>query len=169
MQMRMNCPKCLASWWHTPGSVIHAMDHARPDGRNCGKSLSYLAGEVVQTSTGLPPVKGSRLTMNKHPSCAECCRLVEDKGYRPCEGVCFYADPKCGCLETYPQLIQGKVSHGPGCPLRQDVVELPKCPKCGAEDAMEHRRHRFSTERGPNLPDADWDECVVCGYQTDPE
>jgi hypothetical protein len=23
----------------------------------------------------------------------------------------------CGCLETYPQLIPGKVSHGPGCSL----------------------------------------------------
>lgn len=21
----------------------------------------------------------------------------------------------CGCLETYPQLVPGKVSHGPGC------------------------------------------------------
>lgn len=27
-----------------------------------------------------------------------------------------YAEEKgCGCLETYPQLIKGKVSHGPGC------------------------------------------------------
>lgn len=49
------------------------------------------------------------------------------------------------------------------------AIVLPTCPKCGAEDSMEHRRHRFSTESGPNLPDADWDECVVCGYQTDPE
>ena len=49
------------------------------------------------------------------------------------------------------------------------VFVLPTCPKCGAEDSMEHRRHRFSPDRGPNLPDADWDECVVCGYQTDPE
>jgi hypothetical protein len=24
----------------------------------------------------------------------------------------------CGCLETYPQLVPGKVSHGPGCELR---------------------------------------------------
>lgn len=49
------------------------------------------------------------------------------------------------------------------------TVKLPTCPKCGAEDSMEHCRHRFSTEGGPNLPDADWDECMVCGYQTDPE
>ena len=49
------------------------------------------------------------------------------------------------------------------------VIALPTCPKCGAEDSMEHRRHRFSTEGGPNLPDADWEECVVCGFQTDPE
>ena len=46
---------------------------------------------------------------------------------------------------------------------------LPTCPKCGAEDAMEHRRHRFSSDRGPNVPDADWDECAVCGYTTEPE
>ena len=51
----------------------------------------------------------------------------------------------------------------------QQQENLPTCPKCGAEDSMEHHQHRFSTERGPNLPDADWDECVVCGYQTDPE
>lgn len=49
------------------------------------------------------------------------------------------------------------------------VLVLPKCPKCGAEDSMEHRQHRFSTDRGPNLPDCDWDECVVCGYATAPE
>jgi hypothetical protein len=45
----------------------------------------------------------------------------------------------------------------------------PPCPKCNTLDAMEHRSHRFSTERGPNMPDADWDECQFCGYQTDPE
>ena len=32
--------------------------------------------------------------MDKHPNCAERCQLVEDKGYRPCEGACFYAEPK---------------------------------------------------------------------------
>lgn len=47
------------------------------------------------------------------------------------------------------------------------AVAMPMCPKCGSE--MFHRQHRFSTERGPNLPDADWDECEVCGFQTDPE
>jgi hypothetical protein len=49
------------------------------------------------------------------------------------------------------------------------ALVLPTCPKCGAEDSMEHCKHRFSTESGPNLPDCDWDQCVVCGYQTDPE
>lgn len=49
------------------------------------------------------------------------------------------------------------------------AVKLPTCPKCWAEDSMEHRRHRFSTEDNNPMPDADWDECVVCGYQTDPE
>lgn len=44
-------------------------------------------------------------------------------------------------------------------------ITLPTCPKCGAEDSMEHRKVRY-----PDAPlDADWDECVVCGHQTDPE
>jgi hypothetical protein len=34
---------------------------------------------------------------------------------------------------------------------------------------MEHHRHRFSTERGPNLPDCDWLECCECDFKTDPE
>ena len=51
----------------------------------------------------------------------------------------------------------------------ETALVLPTCPKCGAEDSMEPRRHRFSTECGPNLPDCDWEECVVCGHQTDPE
>lgn len=25
----------------------------------------------------------------------------------------------CGCADTYPQLVPGKVSHGPGCPNRE--------------------------------------------------
>lgn len=56
-QTRMNCSKCRASWWHTHGSLIHPMDHCRPDGRNCIASLSYLRGEVVQTMTRLTPAK----------------------------------------------------------------------------------------------------------------
>lgn len=54
---RNRCNKCGATWWHTRPSLIHPMDHVRPDGRNCGESLSYLAGEVIQTMTGLPPAK----------------------------------------------------------------------------------------------------------------
>lgn len=43
--------------------------------------------------------------------------------------------------------------------------ELPVCQKCGAEDSMEHHKVRV-----PDAPlDADWDECVVCGYRTTPE
>lgn len=41
------------------------------------------------------------------------------------------------------------------------------CPKC--KTVMEQRRHRFSSYRGPNMPDADWLECPECGFQTDPE
>ena len=46
-----------------------------------------------------------------------------------------------------------------------DAIVLPKCPKCGAEDAMEPRNVKW-----PDAPlDANWDECAVCGHQTDPE
>lgn len=48
--------------------------------------------------------------------------------------------------------------------LKQD----DPCPKCKA-GYMEHRQHRFSTERGPNLPDCDWLACSECDFQTDPE
>ena len=48
--------------------------------------------------------------------------------------------------------------------LQEDDV----CPKC-AEGFLEWHSHRFSTERGPNIPDADWLQCDVCMYQTDPE
>jgi NTP pyrophosphatase (non-canonical NTP hydrolase) len=34
---------------------------------------------------------------------------------------------------------------------------------------IEMHRHRFSTERGPNLPDCDWLECCECDFKTDPE
>ncbi len=45
------------------------------------------------------------------------------------------------------------------------ALRLPLCPKCGAEDSMEHHRVRF-----PDAPlDADWDQCAVCDYRTDPE
>jgi Zn ribbon nucleic-acid-binding protein len=40
---------------------------------------------------------------------------------------------------------------------------LPTCPKCAAEDSMEHVKtdyHNIETH---------YDECVVCGYRTDPE
>ena len=56
---------------------------------------------------------------------------------------------------------------GCGFPIPQwaESEALPKCPKCGAEDSMEHYRVRV-----PEAPlDADWDECAVCGYKTDPE
>lgn len=48
-----------------------------------------------------------------------------------------------------------------------DLREGSPCPECGAE--MEHRQHRFSSDRGPNLPDCDWMECPECDYRTDPE
>ena len=42
------------------------------------------------------------------------------------------------------------------------------CPSCYT-GILEHRQHRFSTDRGPNLPDADWLECCDCDYATAPE
>lgn len=76
-----------------------------------------------------------------------------------CCPYCSTAMPSGAEVSTWAHC--GEIGHA--------VEMLPTCPKCGAEDAMESRRHRFSTERGPNVPDADWDECNVCGYQTDPE
>ena len=52
-------------------------------------------------------------------------------------------------------------------PETNDEYEYKTCPKCGGD--LEKRRHRFSSDRGPNMPDADWKECEQCGYQTDPE
>lgn len=42
------------------------------------------------------------------------------------------------------------------------------CPGCGPGELQQHR-HRFSTDRGPNVPDADWLACDFCSFQTDPE
>jgi hypothetical protein len=42
------------------------------------------------------------------------------------------------------------------------------CPKCMA-GILERRSHRFSTDRGPNVPDCDWLECDSCDFATDPE
>lgn len=54
-QTRMKCAVCRAQWWHTPGSLIHPMDHARPDGRNCSNSRSNYAGEVMKAWDRLYP------------------------------------------------------------------------------------------------------------------
>jgi hypothetical protein len=45
--------------------------------------------------------------MNKHQNCTERCQLVEDKGYRPCEGPCFYAE----------QVFRTAISLDPEWPL----------------------------------------------------
>lgn len=47
---------------------------------------------------------------------------------------------------------------------RQDEIDnAPACPKCGGE--LIHHKVRF-----PAAPlDADWRECLNCGYKTDPE
>lgn len=54
--------------------------------------------------------------------------------------------------------LGAKLKEGDPCPH----------PECG-HGYMEARSHRFSTERGPNLPDADWLQCDICDYATDPE
>ena len=48
--------------------------------------------------------------------------------------------------------------------LKQD----DPCPKCKI-GYLEQRQHRFSSDRGPNLPDCDWLGCSECGFQTEPE
>ena len=59
-----------------------------------------------------------------------------------------------------------KAGFGSGFPTPGAESEpLQTCPKCGSEDSMEHFKVRV-----PDAPlDADWDECVVCGYRSDPE
>lgn len=47
------------------------------------------------------------------------------------------------------------------------MADANPCPVCGGE--LEHRRHRFSSDRGPNLPDCDWLACSECDFQTEPE
>jgi hypothetical protein len=42
------------------------------------------------------------------------------------------------------------------------------CPHCMG-GILEKRQHRFSSDRGPNLPDADWLACDECDFATDPE
>lgn len=47
--------------------------------------------------------------------------------------------------------------------VMQAEERLPTCPKCGAEDSMEH----VKTEVG-NI-ETHYDVCVVCDYRTAPE
>lgn len=47
------------------------------------------------------------------------------------------------------------------------LVEDDLCPECG-EGFLEYHCHRFSTERGPNLPDCDWLACDTCDFHTEP-
>lgn len=53
--------------------------------------------------------------------CPACAKETADRLY----GALHSADPRpsedCGCVETYPQLIPGQVSHGPGCAERERV------------------------------------------------
>ena len=52
------------------------------------------------------------------------------------------------------------MSHTPD---PDELVDVPKCPKCGAEDAMEHVKtdyHGIETH---------YDVCVVCNHRSDPE
>ena len=42
------------------------------------------------------------------------------------------------------------------------------CPKCKV-GFLERISHRFSSDRGPNMPDCDWLLCLDCGFETEPE
>ena len=48
--------------------------------------------------------------------------------------------------------------------LKQD----DPCPKCKV-GFLEQVSHRFSSDRGPNLPDCDWLVCLDCDFATEPE
>lgn len=39
----------------------------------------------------------------------------------------------CGCTESYPQLVPGRVSHGPGCPHREEFLRSLAPPEPAAE------------------------------------
>lgn len=43
------------------------------------------------------------------------------------------------------------------------VIALPICPKCGAEDSMEHVKTEYHNV------ETHYDVCVVCNHKTDPE
>ncbi len=34
-QVRMNCGRCGAEWWYSPGSLINPNDHRKPSGQRC--------------------------------------------------------------------------------------------------------------------------------------
>jgi hypothetical protein len=50
----------------------------------------------------------------------------------------------------------------------QALADGEPCPHC-LGGVLEHHQHRFSADRGPNLPDADWLACDECDFATDPE
>ena len=54
------------------------------------------------------------------------------------------------------------------CTETTELKAGEQCPLCFV-GVLEQRQHRFSTERGPNLPDCDWLECDSCDFATDPE
>jgi len=54
------------------------------------------------------------------------CSLEEGRAWAALFGETVRAEQlavapgQCGCAETYPQLVEGELSHGPGCPQRPD-------------------------------------------------
>ena len=62
-------------------------------------------------------------------------------------------------------LTQGKRMDGEA---NQVLHQDDPCPKCKV-GFLERVSHRFSSDRGPNLPDCDWLLCLDCGFETEPE
>lgn len=56
--------------------------------------------------------------------------------------------PNCGCIETYPQLVPGKVSHGPGCAKSHERAINPR--------DVQKMVEWFDTYNVPFMDDPSW-------------